>query len=250
MQVDLVRIAAPLRSQVEEALKKAISEGELAPGDRLVERELCERFRVSRPLMREALRQIEAEQLATTIPNRGMVVAKPSLEDALRLYQVRVELEGLASLIVAEQGSAADHERLCKAFEQLEKSLASGNAQTIRTRKNAFYATLIRACGNDILAQIVEGLHNRIQLFRGTSLAEPGRAEAAVRELRAVVGAITARDGQRARVLTALHMKNAARALAEALARADNRDLTPEELVWIDNTPGLTSIPNETENLT
>ena len=95
MDVDLVRIAAPLRAQVEEVLRRAIAEGDLASGDRLVERTLCERFGVSRPLLREALRQLEAEHLVEAVPNRGIVVARPTIEDALQLYQVRAELEAL-----------------------------------------------------------------------------------------------------------------------------------------------------------
>jgi len=240
MDVDLVRIAAPLRAQVEEVLRRAIAEGDLASGDRLVERTLCERFGVSRPLLREALRQLEAEHLVEAVPNRGIVVARPTIEDALQLYQVRAELEGLASRIVAERGSDRDHDRLVDALAQLEAALAGGDTTAIRQSKNAFYATLINASGNEVLAQMLGGLHNRIQLFRSASLAEPGRAAQAVAELRDVLGAIRARDGRRAQSLTARHLQNAARVLAAALARAANRDLTAEERAWIDTTPGLT----------
>ena len=52
MEVEQVRIATPLRSQVEEARPRAIAEGELMPATRLVEQALCERFAFSRPLMR------------------------------------------------------------------------------------------------------------------------------------------------------------------------------------------------------
>ena len=228
-----------MRSQVEETLRRAIADGDINPGTRLVERELCQKFSVSRPLLREALRQLEAERLIQTIPSRGMIVAKPTLEDALQLFQVRAELEGLASRIVAEQGSAEDHALLAKAIGALKAALASGNARSVRDHKNALYAKLIQASGNEVLGQILSGLYNRIQLFRGASLAEPGRAEAAVAELDAIVIAILARDGRNAELLTALHMQNAARVLAQALAKAADRELTPEERAAIERTPGL-----------
>lgn len=157
-------------------LRRAIADGALEPGTRLTERLLCERFGVSRPLMREALRQLEAEQLVETMPNRGMFVAKPSLEDALELYQVRTELEGLAARIAAERASEEDIRRLGEAIESLEAVVESGDPNHIRLRKNAFYDLLIEASGNRVLRQLLQVLHNRIQLFRGAALAEPGRA--------------------------------------------------------------------------
>jgi GntR family transcriptional regulator, trigonelline degradation regulator len=239
MEVKLVRISAPLRAQVEEALRRAIADGQLNPGARLVERELCEKFSISRTLLREALRQLEAERLIETIPNRGMVVATPTLSDALQLFQVRAELEGLASRIVAESGSAQDHAQLKKALDVLKDALAAGCMKTFRVRKNEFYATLITVSRNEVLGEILSVLHNRIQLFRGASLAEPGRAEDAVAELDAIVSAIEARNGREAQLLTARHMQNAARVLAQILARAASRTLSEEELAAISSTLGL-----------
>jgi DNA-binding GntR family transcriptional regulator len=239
MDTKLVRVAAPLRAQVEEALRRAIADGDLAPGTRLVERELCEEFAVSRPLLREALRQLEAERLVQTIPNRGMVVFAPTLQDALQLFQVRAELEGLASRIVAERGTIKDHKQLAAHLAALKKALMSGNRKMLQACKNEFYAKLILASGNEVLAQILSGLHNRIQLFRGAALAEPGRAENAVAELEAVLRAIEAKDGRQAQILTIRHLQNAAYALAQALARADNRTLTNDELAAITTAPGF-----------
>ncbi len=69
------RDAVPLRNKVVERLRSAISEQRLPQGSRLIERELCEMLGVSRTLVREALRQLEAEGLVTIIPNRGPAVA-------------------------------------------------------------------------------------------------------------------------------------------------------------------------------
>jgi GntR family transcriptional regulator, trigonelline degradation regulator len=220
---ELVRIAAPVRFQVEEMLRRAIADGAFEPGTRLIERELCARFGVSRPLMREALRQLEAEQLVETMPSRGMFVAKPTLEDALELYQVRTELEGLAARIVAERGSDEDISRLRTAVESLEAVVDGGDPDLIRLRKNAFYEVLIEASGNRVLRQVLQVLHNRIQLFRGAALAEPGRARAATAELRAIFEAIRVRDSRQAQLRTNRHLRNAGRVLAKALAHGEER---------------------------
>ncbi len=235
----LVRIAAPLRAQVEDVIRRDIADGALKAGDRLVERELCARFGVSRPLLREALRKLEAERLVEIAPHRGAHVIRPTLADAIDLYQVRAELEGLAARLAAAAAAPEATAALDDAVDSLDAALARGDADAVRRWKNAFYARLLDACGNPVLFETLQSLHLRIQLFRGAALAEPGRPAAVARELRAISRAVGGRDGAGARRLTIIHMRNAARALAAALARAEGRELTQDELARIDATPGF-----------
>lgn len=88
------RVAAPLREQVLELLRADILAAEFAPGQRLVESRLCERFEVSRTVIREVLRQLESEGLVALVPHRGPVVAELTRADAKALYEVRGALEG------------------------------------------------------------------------------------------------------------------------------------------------------------
>ncbi len=70
-------------------LRSAIGSGLFKPGQRLIERELCEQVGVGRTSIREALRQLEAEGLVTTIPHRGPIVSTISVEEAEQLYDLR-----------------------------------------------------------------------------------------------------------------------------------------------------------------
>ncbi|GAC1594862.1 MAG: hypothetical protein NVS3B28_25840 [Candidatus Velthaea sp.] len=72
----MTSVAAPLRQQLTDVLRAAIADGQFKPGDRLIERDLCERTGVSRTSIREAFRALEAEGLIESIPNRGPVVAR------------------------------------------------------------------------------------------------------------------------------------------------------------------------------
>src|ERR1700744_6795818 len=90
------RASTSLRVLVEDRLRQAIRTGVLKPGQRLIERELCELTGVGRTSIREALRQLEAEGLVTTIPHRGPSVSTISLDEARQLYAVRALLEGHA----------------------------------------------------------------------------------------------------------------------------------------------------------
>src|ERR1043166_9019014 len=94
--MSVVESATPLRKQAEESLRKAILSGRYDAGERLKERQLMESLGVSRTLLREALRQIEAEGLVTLVPNRGPVVSVLSYEDAEEIYEIRGILEAQA----------------------------------------------------------------------------------------------------------------------------------------------------------
>src|SRR3954451_11087538 len=89
------RVAAPLREQVLDVLRQAMLDFRLRPGQRLIEHELIEQIGVSRTTIREVLRELEAEGLVTTIPQKGAIVVVPSPEEAAELYEVRSALEQL-----------------------------------------------------------------------------------------------------------------------------------------------------------
>ena len=78
---------------VREALRRAISAGEMAPGFQLRQDELAERFGTSRIPVREALRQLEAEGFVTFLPNRGAVVSDLSIDEVIELLEIRIALE-------------------------------------------------------------------------------------------------------------------------------------------------------------
>ena len=89
----ITRQTTTLRTLVEEKLRTAILTGHFAPGQRLVERELSETLGVGRTSVREALRQLEAENLITNVPHKGPVVSTISLDEAQQLYAVRAMLD-------------------------------------------------------------------------------------------------------------------------------------------------------------
>jgi GntR family transcriptional regulator, trigonelline degradation regulator len=88
------RVSAPVREQVLAVLRDAILSFRFKPGQRLIERELIDSTGVSRTTIREVLRELAAEGLVKTIPQKGAVVVAPSAEEAEELYEVRGVLEG------------------------------------------------------------------------------------------------------------------------------------------------------------
>jgi DNA-binding GntR family transcriptional regulator len=210
------RIAAPLREQVISALRKAILDFDLKPGQRLVERELVEQLGVSRTTVREALRELTSEGLVTVVPQRGAVVATPTLEDAIDLYDVRAALESLVVQRFVARASDAQVARLEAAVDAIETAtVRAAEIREILAAKDRFYAVLVEGAASAALQQILEGIQARVQILRATSLSEEGRAIASVRELRAIADAIRSRDSELAARCATEHIRHAS---ATALA--------------------------------
>src|SRR3954465_7010764 len=145
------RTPAPVRAQVLDTLREAILDHRFAPGQRLIERELVELTGVSRTSVREALRELAAEGLVQTIPNRGVVVATLKVDEARQLYQVRGVLEGLAGRLFVENASEAQRRALRKQLAVIERLAARG--QSILEPKDRFYEVLFAGGGNVALHQ-------------------------------------------------------------------------------------------------
>lgn len=209
----VTRVVAPVRTQVRDILKSMIADGQLSPGDRLIERDLCERFGVSRPLLREALRQLEAEGLVSSLPSGGVIVKLLSLEEAHEIYAVRSFLEAGAAKLIADNADDATVARLGHCTRAVEEACAKDDPLALRRAKNGFYEALQAACGNSTLAEMLRIVHGRIQLLRTVTLGDPARRKAAVAEIRAIFDAIEKRDGEEAHRLSTLHIANASAAM-------------------------------------
>jgi DNA-binding GntR family transcriptional regulator len=213
------RVAAPLRRSVTESIRNAIAAGVFKAGARLPERDLCEMTGVSRTLVREALRQLESEGLIEVVAHRGPIVARVTPEQAEGVYQVRIELEGLASQLFAERASAAQRDALVEAFDAVRKSYQSSEAIVRLNAKNRFYECLIEGSGNEALGITLRMLNSRVTLLRATSLQAPGRMSASLAELQELMDALLAGDGGAARDAATRHVRSAAAAAIALLRR-------------------------------
>jgi DNA-binding GntR family transcriptional regulator len=218
----VVRIAAPLRHSVTESIRNAITVGRFKAGERLPERYLCELTGVSRTLVREALRQLESEGLIRVLPHRGPIVAGVTPKEAEGIYQVRRELEGLASELFAQHADNAQRAELRNAFKQLRNSFQSDDPIVRLSAKNVFYECLVRGSGNETLGSALRVLNARVTVLRATSLKAPGRAKESLKELGALVDALMAGNGKAARRAAMQHVDKAA-AVAIKLLRAEQK---------------------------
>jgi DNA-binding GntR family transcriptional regulator len=220
----VARIAAPLRQSVVASLRNSIAVGRFKPGDRLMERDLCEMTGVSRTVVREVIRQLESEGLVTVLPNRGPIIAYLTPEQAQGIYQVRRELEGLAAELFAKNASQQQQERLKAALSRLSKAIHSPDPAVRLNSKNEFYAVLIAGSNNEALGQALNMLNARIMVLRSTSLRAAGRASASIAELEGLVEALLKRDAKAARKAAELHVANAAATALSIIGKQANEE--------------------------
>jgi DNA-binding GntR family transcriptional regulator len=215
--------AAPLRRNVTDALRTAIIEGRLAPGARLIERELIQMTGVSRTVIREALRQLESEGVVATIPNKGPVVRQLTLEEAKDLYLIRAVLEGLAAKMFVDKASDADVAELKVALDDTVAAYRDGEPDEVLNAKNRFYETLTQGAGSEILSQMLATLHARIRRWRALGLGHPKRSPTRSREsvkgLRDLFEAVKRRDADEAEDIARREVANAG---AEIMRILDN----------------------------
>lgn len=192
------KYAAPLRRQVLDELRQSIIAGRLAPGARLVERELIAMMGVSRTVVREALRQLESEGLISIIPNKGPVVRELTLAEAKDLYSIRAVLEGLAARRFVENANDNHVEELQKALGATAEAYEKGDPALILETKNRFYDVLFEGAGSETLSSMIGMLHVRIWRWRAMGLSHPQRSHERSKEsvegLRGVLAAIRERD--------------------------------------------------------
>jgi len=204
------RVAAPLREQVLEVVRQAILDFRYKPGQRLIERELIEQTGVSRTTIREVLRELEAEGLVTTIPQKGAIVVVPTPEEAEELYEVRSALE---QLTVRNFVARASDEQVAALRQKAEDFNAvverGGDTKALLGAKDAFYDALFEGAGNKQVSAILGSLQARVRMLRAASMSNPDRGKVIIAELDDLVGAIEARDADAAAEACARHLGNA-----------------------------------------
>lgn len=206
------RVAAPLREQVLELIREAILDFRYKPGQRLIERELIEQTGVSRTTIREVLRELAAEGLVETVPQKGAIVVVPTREEAAEIYEVRGALEALAARKFVGQANPEQMAALHGAADDFEARVAAGETDiaTLLRAKDAFYRVLFDGANNRTITGVLSGLQARVRMLRAASLSQPGRPEQVVKELRMIVAAAEAGDADAAAAACLTHLNRAA----------------------------------------
>ncbi|MER9934084.1 GntR family transcriptional regulator [Mesorhizobium sp. M0088] len=203
------RSTKTLRTLALERMREAIMDFRFQPGERLVERPLCDQLGVSRSVVREVLRQLETEGLVQMIPGHGPAVARPDLNRTEEIYELRALLEGIAARACALTATSEQIEGLERAYEDLLKAWASSIPVEVMRATSRFYENLFVAAGKLIAWEIVQGLNVRINQLRSMTIASANRRGPAIAEMEDIMNAIRAREADKAQAAARHHVEQA-----------------------------------------
>lgn len=206
-----------LHDDVVAGLRTMIVEGELAPGSRLAEKELCERFAISRTPLREAMRVLASEGLVVLTPNRGASVSKVTAADVDEMFPVMGSLEALAGelacLRITEDQLAetrALHYQMVLHYQRRQL------AEYFRLNQ-AIHEKILEAAANATLSAMHRGLEGRIRRARYMANMSEDRWAQAVAEHEAMLAALNDRDGPQLAEILKQHLQNKCDTVKESL---------------------------------
>jgi DNA-binding GntR family transcriptional regulator len=206
-----------LHDELLERLRDLIIGCELRPDAKVPEKELCERFGVSRTPLREALKVLAYEGLVVLQPNRGATVSPLTLSDLEDLFPIYSRLEALA-------GELACHRCLDSEIAEirtLHNEMVEQYRQRSRTRhfqlNEAIHTAIHSGARNPTLAAMLSSIASRIRRARVYANVTDERWADAIREHENIIAALEAREGARLAELLRGHMDNAFESIKQAL---------------------------------
>ncbi len=168
-----------LPDTVTDHLRRAIINGVLASGARLVETEIATRFQVSRTVVRQSLMRLESERLVEVRPRRGAVVTRMSREAAMEVNEARGVLESWAARDAVRTLSAADLGEMRDSAAAMARALEEGDVFALVALDGAFHGRIVEHCRNRRIFDLWHSLDGQIGALLSSTLQvrrlSPGR---------------------------------------------------------------------------
>ncbi len=212
------RPAPSLHEGLLDALRALIDQGDLLPGARVPERDLCQRFNVSRTPLRECLKVLAAEGLIELLPNRGARIATLGDEHLGHLFEAIAALEAEGGRLACQRIGEPELAEIQGMHYRMYAHFLRSELPEYFALNQAIHGAILRASGNPVLVATYNTLAGRIARARYMSnRIRPDRWQAAMDEHAAILGALIRRDGDSLGPLLAQHLNNKRDIIASAL---------------------------------
>lgn len=205
----------PLRDIVFNTLRDAIINGDLEPGERLIEISLAETLGVSRTPVREAIRELENEGLVVMTPRKGAEVAKISHSDLTDVLEVRRVLEVLAIELACEKITEQELEALENNLNEFKECIIKGTPAQLSALDETFHDIIYNATGNKRLIQILNNLRKQMYRYRFVYIKGINHKETLHSEHAKILKALKARDKEASVSAILIHIDNQKKAILE-----------------------------------
>ena len=200
--------------KVYNSLSNDIIEGKLYPGQRLIEKELINKYGISKTPIREALSKSEKLGLVQKIFNQGFTVKKITKKDAEELYDLREVLEGFAARKVVERISSYEIEKLKRIIDKFEEYIKKNDIKSYAKDDVNFHSFLGQISGNRRLCEMMKSLYCQSRILLNTSLVLPERGmKISISEHKKIINAIINHDSEQAEIYAKEHIANTRNAI-------------------------------------
>ena len=202
-----VIVRAPLHVQVAERLRVAIDSGELAPGTRLNEVELCNEMGVSRTPLREAIRSLATEGLVELQPNRGAIVSVVSSEDVTEILPIMASLEGLGGRLAAVNMEREKILQVRNIHNQMIGHYSNGAVDDYFETNRLIHELITEGSGNQTLVDTINNLSAKVRRARFSAHMTQESWAKAVAEHEEMIDALESRDSNRLESVLIQHIE-------------------------------------------
>ncbi len=207
----------PLRDVVFHTLREAILKGELKPGERLMELQLAAKLGVSRTPIREAIRMLELEGLAVTVPRKGAEVARMTEKDMEDVLQIREALDELAASIACRQITPEELSELRKTAKEFEEYTKTGDVKRIAEVDVRFHDIIYQATRNPKLVAMLSNLREQMYRYRVEYLKDEKNYPILVKEHSEILAGLEEKNQKSVKNAMYQHVRNQVRAVKEII---------------------------------
>jgi len=165
-------------NKTEKVYKKLLNDilkGRFYPGQRLVEKELIDKYKISKTPLREALIKLERVGIVEKNINRGFLVKRILCEDAEEIYELREIIDGLAVRKIIENITEEKKQKIEKIVHDMELCIRDNTIDKYLELDKYFHMILTELSGNKRLIEIMKNLNFQISMLLKTSIKLPKR---------------------------------------------------------------------------
>lgn len=207
-----------MREEVYNTLLGWIMEGELRPGEKLLDKELAEHLGVSRTPVREALRRLEDKGLVESAANRWTRVSEVSIDEPVKIYPIIWTLEELAASEAISLMTGSDFTAMEQANTRLRQALSAENPVEASRADIEFHEVFIRRSGNPQLVSILHDLKISYRRVEVTYFEKETGGKSSLDEHYRILQALQLGDLEKARTMIRRNWQNSLQRLLELAA--------------------------------
>lgn len=189
-------------------LKHLIITMAFRPGEYVNEAHISKTLKIGRTPVHQALNRLKHEGMVEVIPRKGVIVKAVSLNEIMEVIEVRLVNEAYCARLAASRAEDAEIAAMEAVLDEADEAVAASDVERQMMLDRHYHGLLAKAAKNEVLAELLQGLHDRSLRFWFISLRDRAHHVAVQAQHRAILAAVKARDPDAAGELISEHIQS------------------------------------------